>query len=227
MARIAAAVMMMLVAGAARAESGGLSLAGRMGTQGFGLEASKSLTSHVNLRGGLNLLNYSRDMDADRAAGPAEATLHFDGQLRLKSVALLADVYPSKRFHLTGGLILDRNVIRLEARPTSPVIVNDETYAADEIGTLTGTTTGAGWVPYAGFGFGNPATRGRRLSFLMDFGVVFQGQPHLQLTATRAADAGVEADVDAAAAQVNRDHLNTRYFRYYPVVSVGVGLRLF
>ena len=88
---------------AARAEGAGLSLAGRAGTPGFGLELSKSVTPRVNLRCGLNLLGYNRDLDADLAAGSVAATIHFDGELRLKTVGLLANCLAKQQASEAGA----------------------------------------------------------------------------------------------------------------------------
>lgn len=213
---------------AARAEGAGLSLTGRVGSPGFGLELSKSVTPRANLRCGLNFLGYGRDLDADLAAGSVAAPIHFDGELRLKTVGLLADLYASKGFHLTGGVIYNRSTIRVDARPVAPIVINDQSYTPDEIGTLTGTAKlGRQWAPYAGIGFGNPGTSAGRVSFVFDLGVIFQGQPHLTLAASGAAAAGRDADIDAAAELVNSDHFDKSYLKYYPVVSFGIGVRLF
>jgi len=210
------------------AEGGGLSLGGRVGTQGLGLELSKSLGARVNLRAGLNLFRNDPTIDANLATGPVDTAVRFDGHVRLKTAGLLADVYASPKFHFSAGLLYNASRIRIDARPLGPVTINDQTYSVDQIGTLNGDATiGGRWVPYAGIGFGNPVTRDRRVTFLADIGVVFQGPPRLTLRASQANTDELRNDVNAAAEQVNREHLDKSYLRYYPVLSLGIGVRLF
>jgi hypothetical protein len=210
------------------AQAGGLSLAGRAGTPGFGLEASKSVTPRFNLRAGLGLLSRDSDLDASLSSRSVETNVHFDGQIKLKAVSLLADLYASDSFHVTGGLVYNRNKINLDARTTSPVEVNDQVYTPDQLGTLTGTVTlGKKWAPYAGIGFGNPTSSNRRVTFLFDLGVVFEGQPTVTMTSSRANDAGLQADVAAAAEEINRDHFDKSYLKFYPVISIGLAVRVF
>jgi hypothetical protein len=217
-----------LFANTTQAADGGLSLGGRVGTQGLGLEISKSVSSRFNLRCGLNVFNGGSAIDANLARGSVAAAVRFDGRVRLKTAGLLADVYTSPRFHVSGGLIYNRSTVEIDARPQAPITVNDQTYSVDEIGTLNGDATiGGRWVPYAGIGFGNAVTRSRRVTFLADLGVVFQGRPRLTLTASRATTEELRRDVNAAAEQVNNDHLDKSYLRYYPVLSLGIGVRLF
>src|SRR5215470_11302580 len=89
-------------AGPARAEEASLSLDARFGTQGLGLELAKSVTERLNLRLGLNAFNTNPGLDANLAAGGASSLVHFDGQVRLQTAGLLADVYPGHNFHVTG-----------------------------------------------------------------------------------------------------------------------------
>lgn len=214
-------------AGGLGADDGSLSLGGRVGTPGFGLELAKSLTPRANLRGTVSLFQASHSLDADLASGAIESTVHFDGTAHLKTAGLLLDLYPSRVFHVTGGLVYNRDRLDIDGRPTVPVTVNDETYAVDEIGVLSGTAVpGRRWAPYAGVGFGNPLAE-KKVTFLLDLGVIFQGSPRLTLVSSKAEDAGLVADVNAAADQINRDHLSKSYLKYYPVISLGVGVRVF
>jgi hypothetical protein len=209
----------------------GLAVAGRAGTPGFGLDVSKSLTSSVNLRGTLSLFSYGHDFDANLSQGNVGADVHFEGKLRLKTLGLLADLYPTgDGFHLTGGLIYNRNRVVIDATPTVSVTINDQTYPVGEVGTLTGTAEiGSRWVPYAGLGFGNPTGHDHRVTVLLDLGVIFQGQPRLSLSASGAAAGvpGLQSDLDVAADKVNREHLDKGYLKYYPVLSLGIAVRLF
>lgn len=223
-----AIVWVALLGGARPARADGLSLVARAGSPGLGLEATASLGSRINLRGGFNVGSLGHELDARLTARSTQPDVHFSGDARLQSGTLLADVYATKAFHLTGGMVYNRNRVHLAATPNVPVTINDHTYMPHEVGTLDATVTlGKSWAPYAGVGFGNPNASGRRVSFLTDVGVVFEGQPTLALRSSAANQAGLQADVDQAAAVVNRDHFDKTYLKLYPVVSVGVAVRLF
>jgi hypothetical protein len=221
-----------LGAASARATEG-LSLGARAGSPGFGIEATKSLTPHVNLRGNLNLFNfrYSPGFDANLSYRGVGADVHFEPELRLKSVGLLADLYPARDgFHFSGGLIYNRNTLHIDSTPQVAITVNDQTYSTDQLGTLLGTAQiGRRWAPYAGLGFGNPVGGNGRVTALFDLGVIFQGQPRLSLTTTGPVSnvPGLQDDLDVAAEKVNREHLDKGYLKYYPVLSLGIAVRVF
>jgi hypothetical protein len=214
------------IAGGVRAEAGGFSLAARAGTPGLGFEAAASVTPRFNLRGGLNFLSYNRELDANLSARQIESNVHFDRHVRLKSGGLFADLYTSSSFHVTGGVIYNNSQVPLEAQPNTPVIVNDEIYTPAQLGTLNATVKlGRQWAPYAGIGFGNPTLAKRRVTFLFDLGVIFEGQPTVTMSSSVANEAGLQADVDAAAEQINREYFDKGYLKYYPVISIGVAVR--
>ena len=214
--------------GAGRAEGGGLSLAARAGTPGLGFEASAAVTPRFNLRGGLNFLSYDRELDANLSARGVESNVHFKGHVRLKSAGLLADLYTSNSFHITGGVLYNDSQVPLEAQPNTPVIVNDQIYTPAQLGTLTATAKlGRQWAPYAGIGFGNPTASNRRVTFLFDLGVIFEGQPTVTMSSSAANDAGLQADVDAAAELINNEYFDKSYMKYYPVIAIGLAVRVF
>jgi len=230
---VGAAVLSVVSLSAHAAERGGVSLAGRFGTLGFGLEAATSVSPQLNLRGGLNLLNYTYGpgFDSDLSYRGASSNVHFDTSLHLKSAQFLADFYAlGEGFHLSGGLVYNRNQVRAESSPQQAITINDQVYQVDQLGTLIGTgRLGKRWAPYLGLGFGHPAGGDQRVTVVFDLGVVFQGSPTLALTTTGAVSnvPGLQDDLDVAAEKVNREHLDKNYLRYYPVLSLGVAVRVF
>jgi hypothetical protein len=214
------------------AERTGFSVAGRFGTPGFGLEAVKAISPRLNLRSSLNLFNYryGPGFDGNLSYQGVGADVHFDPTLELKNGQMLADVYFSDGFHFTGGLVYNRNRVRVETAPQVAITINDQVYQTDQIGTLIGTSElGKRWAPYAGIGFGNPVDDERRVTILLDLGVIFQGTPTLALTTSGAVSnvPGLQDDLNVAADKLRREHLDKSYLKYYPVLSLGVAVRLF
>jgi hypothetical protein len=150
----------------------------------------------------------------------------YEGTLTLSSYAFLADLYPARggAFHLTAGVVYDRNRVEASAKPSATVTLNGVSYPASLVGSLHGVATASRqWAPYLGLGLGNPVRRSRRLSLALDLGVMLHGSPTVDLTAD-----GVLAylpsfilDLAAEEAKVNAD-LDRTLYRYYPVVSLSI-----
>jgi hypothetical protein len=212
------------------AHAEGVALGARLGTPGFGLEATAAVVKGVNVRVGANFGGFSYSSPLNLSSRNVAADIDFNADLHLRSFVGLVDLHPGGGgFRFTGGIVRNNNRITLDATLTASVTINDETYsAADVLGITADTTLGAKWVPYAGIGYGNPVSA-KRVTFLVDLGVFFQGQPNVILTA-RGPAAGTPRltdDLNAAANDVNQNDLNKSYFKYYPVISFGVAVKLF
>jgi hypothetical protein len=210
--------------------SQGLSLGARIGTPGIGIEATRSLTHNVNLRSNFNFGSLSRSTNINLSGGDVGADVDFKAKLRLRSLTALLDLHPGGGgFHLTGGLVLNRNKLTMDAGVVGTITINDQVYSVTEVaGLVAEGELGRRWVPYAGLGFGNAVGANKRVTFLFDLGVYFQGQPKLALIARglAAGTPGLQEDLDQAAADINHDDLNHGYLRYYPVVSFGLAFKV-
>lgn len=136
--------------------------------------------------------------------------VNYEGKLKLSSADLLLDWHLFNGVtHLTAGLVYNNNKIDLTS--VGSYTINGNTYT----GTMNSTVTFKKIAPYLGFGWsGQPKKSG--LSFKSDFGVLFQGKPQSTVSAT-----GVSA-TDLATAQSDLDD-SLKNFRYYPVISFGIG----
>jgi hypothetical protein len=200
-------------------QAGGLAVSGRASTLGFGAELTAGLTDKVNVRVGGNLFDYSRSFtqdDDDR----------FDLDFRLRSVSGILDWHPSGGgFRLSGGVIGNGNQAALVAQAAAASYeIGNGRYAVSDVGALTGTATVGNVAGYAGIGFGNPVAD-KRIGLVLDLGVAFQGSPEVTLRATGpiAGDPAFQADLTREEAEFNDD---ARRFRYYPVISVGISVKL-
>ena len=195
------------------------SVAVRVSTLGIGVEGSVLVAPNIALRAGYNGYNYSRSVTSQG--------VQYDGKLKLSSVPVLADAYPSKTgsFHLSAGLLFNSSSITATGKPSGQTYTfNGMTYSAADVGTLDGRVTFSKTSPYLGIGFGKPSG-GSALQFLFDVGVVFQGKPHLSLSRSGGiaiTDPTLSDMINAAiAAQRDKSQSDANKLQYYPVVSVG------
>lgn len=200
------------------AQSADFSVAARVGTLGIGVEAAKLLTDHLGVRVAGYRFSYSTTR--------VESDISYDAELKLKGFTALADFFPSSRgsFHLTGGLMTDPAEASGVGQPTGDTFdINGTTYTAQEVGTVTARATWPSTMPYAGLGWGTPASRGGGVSFAFDLGVGF-GKPTVDLSASSAVPGSMlAADVEAEERDLEDDI--DKYGKLYPVISLGLMIR--
>lgn len=200
----------LLIAGAAGADGFGLGV--KAGTLGLGVEGTFGVSPRVNVRAGINDYSLSRN---ETASG-----ISYDGDLDLRSLALLLDWHPfAGTFRLTAGLMQNKNALKLTATPTSNQEIGGMTYTPAQIGTLSGDVTFKKSVPYAGIGWGNAARHGR-FGFNFELGAMFQGSPKVSLTASGGAVSQADLASEAQSAEADLDE-----FKIYPVIALGFSFR--
>jgi hypothetical protein len=195
----------------------GVGITAKVGTLGFGIDASKSLTPQLNARLGVNFgnVNFNR----------TDSGVDYDAQLKLSSVQLFGDYYPftSSSFRVTGGFVAQNNRVAVTSKPSSngTYAIAGNQYTASTIGTLNGEYTyGNSIAPYLGIGIGKSTNEG--LGFNADLGVMFTGSPKVSLNASNPTfnnNPVTRAQLDNQARQTEND---LRGFNVYPVLSVGV-----
>jgi len=194
----------------------------KAGTLGAGLDVSKGISETLALRLQANAFSYDEDI--------TESDVEYSADLDLKSAGLLLDWHPfSGVFRVSAGAYWNGNETAATGRPTSGnYVINGQSYTSAEIGSLNGQIDFSEVAPYLGIGFGSAPKAGRGMSFSFDLGVLYQGEPNVGLTV--ACGAGLppatctqlQNDV-AAEAVALQDELKD--FKFYPVVSFGIGYR--
>jgi hypothetical protein len=198
-------------------QSIGVGIAAKVGTLGFGIDASKSLTPQLNARLGVNFGNVGLNR--------TDSGIDYDAQLKLSSVQLFGDYYPfsSSSFRVTGGFVAQNNRVAVTSQPSGngTYTIAGNQYAASSVGTLNGEYAyGNSIAPYLGIGIGKSTNEG--LGFNADLGVMFTGSPKVSLTASNPTfnnNTTTRAQIDSQARQTEND---LRGFNVYPVISVGV-----
>ncbi len=198
------ALLALPLAGLASAAQAGKATADvdvHVSTLGAGLDVAVPVADSVAARLGFNAFNKSFSTTTTSATN----TINYNGNLKLSTVQLLADWHPfNGLFHLTGGVMLNNN--KFDATGT------DQATGAPVTASVTFSKT----VPYLGIGWSGQA-KNTGWSFKSDIGVLFQGSPTATLTSTN--------QTLAANLATNQAALNDKLknFKYYPVVSIGIG----
>jgi hypothetical protein len=187
----------------------------RAGTLGLGLEASWKPLKYLDIRIGGNTFTFNDDR--------AQAGIEYEQELTLES------------FYATAKILFNDSPMRLTlcayANGNELFMVNDSmqdqdiggvVYPGGGIGTLTSTTTFSSTAPY--FGIGYDFTIKGKIGMSVDFGVLWQGEPIVEL----ASDGALAGDPSfQAALEAERRELEDEMsdFKAWPVLQVGVVYR--
>jgi hypothetical protein len=201
---------------------------------GPGIEAATPLVRHLNLRGGFNMLSYDRTFHKDG--------VDYAGQLQFRSAEGHLDWFPFRgSFHLSpGALFYNGNQITANASVAAnqSFTLNSVSYTSDPANPVTGTGklsfNRAG--PMFTLGFGNLVPRRHRVSVSFELGGIYTGAPKMALNLTGstcdsagqncaaiASDPSVQSNELAEQNKINKD---VSVVKFYPVLSLGFGLKL-
>ncbi len=193
-------------------------IAGRAGSLGLGIEVAKLLTPNIGIRGGAYRFSHT--------ISRSQSDVDFDADLKFKGMTGLVDLYLSPRgsFHFTGGIMSTPAEIDATGKPTGGTYTFDGTdYTAAQVGTVTGTGRWPKTMPYAGLGWGTPASKKGGITMLLDLGVGI-GKPTVGLSASAATPGSALAqDVEDERLKIQADV--NKYLKVYPVISLGLAIR--
>ncbi len=187
----------------------------RAGLLGLGLEYSYRVTDRVVVRGGLNMSGLSFE--------ETESGIDYDFDLDFDSMAIGVDVHPlSGAFRVSAGLLRNDSALLARALPDATYTIDDMTYPAALVGTLSGRVGFDNTAPFVAVGW--DFFRERKVGMSFELGVVDQGAPLVSLNASGpiASDPGFQADLEAERAefQAELDDLDL-----YPFAMIGVVVR--
>jgi len=196
----------------------GVGLTGKVGTLGGGAELNLGISENFSARFGINGYTYKYNGNS--------SSVNYDFNLQLQTVSAIADWYPfSGGFRTSGGLYYNNNKFSLTALPGS-VTFGTNTYTiggstgTNDISSLKSTMTFNTVAPYLGIGWGNPVAADKGWGLVTDVGVLFQGSPKIDLTATCSSSCGTFAsDLATERAKMESDMSG---FKWWPVASIGI-----
>lgn len=200
---------------------------------GFGIEAGIPLGPRLNLRGGLNAMNYSHRITSNG--------ILYDATLRFRSAEALVDIFLIKSFHISPGLLLynGNKIVGAAFVPGgSTFTLNGVPLVSDPANPINGTGTILlnKAAPMVRWGFGNLVPRKGHFSFHMEGGIIFQGTPQAQLALKGSAcdpvlvlvcndiatNSTLQSLVQAQQAKINND---LKIVKFYPAFAIGFSYR--
>ena len=194
----------------------GIALTGKIGTLGAGGELNLGISDSFSARFGINAYRYKYNTSVN--------SINYDFDLNLQTVSALADWYPFQgSFRTTGGVFYDNNKVSLGANPTnSSYLINGMSYSSTGISNLLGRMSFNPAAPYLGIGWGNPVASGKGLGITTDIGILFQGKPRIDMSATCTLGAQcTQFSIDLEAERLKIEN-NLSKFTFWPVVSIGI-----
>jgi len=185
------------------------------GTTGLGLEAAARPLDYLGVRLGIGWIPVKRDIDEDDATGTVSAPSPL--------TRLSVDLFPMRGiFRLTAGLVSFSDGVAANATARDTITINDRDYLPEELGQARGQVWGRKRAPYLGLGW---QSRAGRIQPHGELGVAFTGPPRIHVTVTGpiANDPVFMADLQQEIRDAEED---IRSFRFYPVLAVGVRVRM-
>ena len=199
-------------------ETGQLAVGFKAGTLGFGVDLNYPISPRLNVGVGINKYSAS---SSDTTSG-----IDYDVDLNLQTISLLANFHPfAGTFRITAGAMINSNELGMKAKPGGggTYDIGGATYTEAEVGVLKASVDFNKFAPYAGLGWGTSSDSG--LGFTLDIGVLMQGKPKVDFSATGGtltADPTFQADLKQEEANAEND---IKGFTMYPVVSAGLNFR--
>jgi hypothetical protein len=207
----------------------------KISSLGPGVEVGAGITQSVNLRVGASFFNYNIDDSRDGVT--------YNGDFKLHTLEAHLDWFPFKgNFHVGPGVLYYLNQ-PLSANlniPGGTLFTLDTT---DFISSPNDPVSGAASLhvhhiaPEVTLGWGNllPRAEGKHWSIPFEIGAAFHGDPKvfLGLQGTACAPRNgpcYNAATDPAvltplSAEIKKRQNDISWFRFYPIVSIGVGYR--
>lgn len=207
---LSAGAFLAFLASPAQAQDFGL--AGHVGTLGIGAGAAFEVNSRLALRAAISV----QPWEPNRVVEDVDVTASFASPAYSGRV----DLYPfAGAFRLSGGVVHFSEPITLVGTPVGPVEVNGTMYDPADVGDVAVRVMTRESAPYLGVGFGRVSGAG--LGVFMDLGVVFQGEPTLDVAfdGPFANQPAFQQNLQVEVAEVEDDISG---YKYFPVLSVGV-----
>jgi len=207
----------------------------KVSTLGVGAEVAARVLWRANLRGGFNVLGYSRTFNKDG--------ISYGGHLAFRTVEGHFDFFPwAENFHIGPGVIGyigDPIKARANVPGNQTFTLGGVTYYSDPASPMNanGKIDFNQVAPIVTLGWGNlvPRRKSKRFSMPFEMGVAFQGSPKATLglsgnvctspgvnCVNAATDPNVQANVVSEQTKLNN---SMSFFKVYPIISVGFGYK--
>jgi hypothetical protein len=204
-----------LLAGSNSALASDFWLGAKAGTLGIGIEAAWRPIPWMDIRAGGSAYDY-------KEIG-SQAGINYDAKLRLSTYYASANfLFPASPFRISLGAYSNNNEVQMVSAENSSYNLGGTSYYASDVGTLNSITSFDGTSPYIGAGF--DFSLFGKVGMNLDFGVLWQGDPTVSLTAD-----GLLASDPTFMDQLEQERLELEddfdALKAYPVVSLGFSYR--
>lgn len=191
----------------------GMGITGKVGTLGAGAEFSMGSSDSFSVRLGVNMFNYKYSSTVSSNS--------YDFKLQLQTVSALADWYPfSGSFRTSAGVLYNNNKATLTGTSPNGTYTLGNNPIPYTLSSLTGTMSFNKVAPYIGIGWGDPVQKDKGWGLVSDFGILYQGSPSIDITATCSICPGTLAtDLATEKSKIESD---LKKFKFYPVMSLGI-----
>ena len=198
----------------------------RAGTTGVGVQVGYGFHPRLNIRAHYSAFSYSR---TETSSGDPD--LRIDAEAAVGAFSGFIDFHPfGNSFRLTAGAGQNALDVSATATPLESVCMGDEdpsgnctgkSFSPQKLGNLTARVSYPSPVhPYVGLGFGNLGRGKSLITFLFDVGAYYTGSPEIEMQN----DGLFSPTTDPENVQVLNDGIES--FVWYPVVSIGIGIRI-
>ena len=204
----------LMAAGTATADNFGIGI--KAGTLGIGLEGIWKPIPWLDVRLGGSVYDWD---DTGSQAG-----VNYDATLALENYYLTSSfLFPVSPFRVTVGAFSNGNELQMASQPTQlPMEIGNGFYDPADVGTLQSTTSFEDIAPYVGVGFDFSVFG--KVGLNLDFGVLWQGVPVVELTSTGPGAPGLAADLDAELQELQAEFED---YKAFPVISLGFSFNFF
>lgn len=213
-------VSALVAASSAAAQENGVGVGVTAGSLGVGPELGVRLNDTVGVRANATF-GHSDLVDVEAKSDD----IRFDGNVRLRSVGAMLDVYPfGGGFRLSAGYRLNGNRATLKSTPTTNVTIGNRTVTPVQVGRLSADYRLRDWAPAVTIGYAGELAP--RLVAGVEAGVLFHGAPRIRrlrsIGGTLSADPGFAADLERERMLIENDISD---YKFYPVAQASIAYR--
>jgi len=211
----------------------GLGVGVKFGIGGIGFDAATPIIpGRLNVRGGAGFFSYTASETVDN--------LNVNANLKLNNAEVMLDYFPFKgSFRLSAGTTVSNNTGVTGSTTIAggnTIKIGNTTYTSETGNPITPNVSakfGGNAVPRFTFGWGNLVPKGhKRFSFDTELGIEITGTPKVGWTYGGMGFAGGSETAGPVAASditVQNASLQSDFnaYKVFPIVSIGVGFKLF
>jgi hypothetical protein len=197
-----------------------LAIGGIASTNGLGANIIYSFSDKIDIRGGFEQLSFNRNFDFHED----NIKYNADVDYRAGSFSVLADYHIFNHFYLALGAGVNRFKPVVEGHAVSDMVYGDISIPAEDIGTFDLTfEPGLKVSPYGGFGFGRNIGLQKNVAFNFEIGTYYLGPPEVTIHA----EGLLAPTADPAHGQKELYERQLESYRFYPVIKLGLSVRIF